>query len=88
MSAGVLGAVHEEHAEILCLICPTCFGQFDHGQMKIAKRFGEDYHTPPIYYFQLLAFAQGVSYDELGFERQRFKPECLGRYETAVLDAD
>jgi heterodisulfide reductase subunit B len=50
--------------------------------MKVAKQFNEDFHTPPIYYFQLLAFAQGVSYDKLGFERQRFKPECLQRIEA------
>ena len=83
MMHDVLGAVQAEQADILCLICPTCFGQFDHGQWKVAKRFGEDLHTPPIYYFQLLAFAQGVPYDKLGFERQRFKPECLRRFEAA-----
>jgi len=83
MMHDLLGAVHAEQADILCLICPTCFGQFDHGQMKVCKQFGEDYHTPPIYYLQLLAFAQGVSYDQLGFERQRYKPECLRRFESA-----
>jgi len=81
MMHDLLGTVNEEHADILCMICPTCFGQFDHGQAKIAKQFGEDFHTPPVYYFQLLAFAQGVPYDRLGFERQRFKPEALRRYE-------
>ena len=48
--------------------------------MKISKQFGEDFHTPPVYYFQLLAFAQGVPYDKLGFERQRFKPEVLKQF--------
>jgi len=81
MMHDLLGAVHAEQADILCLICPTCFGQFDHGQMKVCKQFGESFATPPIYYFQLLAFAQGVPYDKLGFERQRFKPECLLRFE-------
>jgi hypothetical protein len=33
---------------------------------------------------QLLAFAQGVPYEKLGFERQRFKPEYLTRYRAAV----
>ena len=80
MMHDLLGTVNEEHADILCMICPTCFGQFDHGQMKISKQFGEDFHTPPVYYFQLLAFAQGVPYDKLGFERQRFKPEVLKRF--------
>jgi heterodisulfide reductase subunit B len=87
MMHDLLGTVNEEQADILCMICPTCFGQFDHGQMKVAKQFGEDYHTPPIYYFQLLAFAQGVPYEQLGFERQRFKPECLRQFETAAAPA-
>ena len=82
MMRDLLGTIRDEEAEILGMICPTCFGQFDHGQMKVAKQFNEDFRTPPIYYFQLLAFAQGVPYDKLGFERQRFKPECLRRYEA------
>ena len=82
MMHDLLGAVHDEQADVLGLICPTCFGQFDHGQMKVSKQFGDDFNTPPIYYFQLLAFAQGVPYDELGLERQRFKPECLRQFET------
>jgi len=84
MMRDLLRTIHDQEADILCLICPTCFGQFDHGQMNVSKHFGEDFHTPPIYYFQLLAFAQGVPYDKLGFERQRFKPECLCRFEAAT----
>jgi heterodisulfide reductase subunit B len=87
MMHDLLGAVHKEEAELLCLICPTCFGQFDYGQAKVAKRFEEDFHTPAIYYLQLLAFAQGVPYDELGLDRQRFKVECLRRFETSDEEA-
>jgi len=83
MMRDLLATVHDEQAEILGMICPTCFGQFDHGQAKVSKEFGVDFHTPPVYYFQLLAFAQGVPYDDLGFERQRFKPEALRRFEAA-----
>jgi hypothetical protein len=58
--------------------------QFDPEQFKVAKQFDEDFHTPAFYYMQLLAFAQRVPYEKLGFERQRFKPECLTRYAEAV----
>ncbi len=81
MMLDLLATVHDEQADLLGMICPTCFGQFDHGQMKVGKQFGRDFHTPPVYYFQLLAFAQGVPYDGLGFDKQRFKPECLRRLE-------
>ncbi len=84
MMHDLLDTVREEEADILGMICPTCFGQFDHGQKKIARLFDEDFSTPPVYYFQLLAFAQGVPYENLGFERQRFKPIALQRFEEAV----
>ena len=87
MMHDLLATVHEEEADVLGMICPTCFGQFDHGQMKVAKQFNEDFHTPPIYYFQLLAFAQGLAYDELGFDKQRFKPEALRRFEGSEVPA-
>ena len=83
MMHDLLGTVNDEGADLLCMICPTCFGQFDFGQMKVSQKFGEDFHTPPVYYFQLLAFAQGVPYENLGFERQRFKPEILKQFETS-----
>jgi heterodisulfide reductase subunit B len=81
MMHDLLGSVHDEEADVLGMICPTCFGQFDHGQKKIAKLFDEDYHTPAVYYFQLLALAQGVPYDNLGFQKQRFKPTVLQQFE-------
>lgn len=80
----LLGSINDVHAEVLCLICPTCYSQFDYGQLKVSKAYDADYHTPPIYYFQLLAFAMGVPYDKLGFERQRFKPEVLKKFESAA----
>lgn len=84
MMRDLLSTVRKEEADFLCLICPTCFGQFDHGQQKVARQFNEDFHTPPIYYLQLLAFAQGLPYDQLGFEKQRFKPDVLRRFERAA----
>jgi heterodisulfide reductase subunit B len=81
MMHDLLATVSAEEADLLCLVCPTCFGQFDYGQIKVAQQFHEDFHTPPVYYLQLLAFAQGVPYDRLGFERQRLKPEVLRRFE-------
>jgi len=80
MMRDLLKTVHQEEVDLLCLICPTCFGQFDHGQAKVAQQFQENFHTPSVYYFQLLAFAQGVPYEKLDFERSRFKPECLLRF--------
>jgi len=83
MMRDLLGAVHDEEADLLCLICPTCFGQFDYGQARVAKQFEADFHMPVVYLFQLLAFAEGIPYERLGFDRQKFKPDALRRYESA-----
>jgi len=80
MMHDLLTSVSDEEADVLCLVCPTCFGQFDYGQLKVARQFNEDSHTPPVYFLQLLAFAQGIAYDRLGFEKQRIKPEVLRRF--------
>ena len=87
MMHDLLGSVHDEGADVLGMICPTCFGQFDHGQMKIAKLFDENYHTPAVYYFQLLALAQGVPYDQLGFQKQRFKPTVLQQFDQTAAQS-
>lgn len=84
MMRDLLHTVHEERADLLCLVCPTCFTQFDYGQLKASVRFGEPFGTPSVYYAQLLAFAQGEAYDRLGFDRQRFKPQCLRRFESGA----
>ena len=86
MMHDLLGTVRDVEAELLCLICPTCFGQFDYGQARIAKLFEEEFKTPTVYYMQLLAFAQGLPYEQLGIDRQRFKPECLRRYEGGAQE--
>ena len=80
--------IDDEEADLLCVICPTCYSQFDYGQLKVSKEYEKEFDTPPIYYFQLLAFAQGIPYDKLGFERQRYKPEILRKYETSETPAE
>lgn len=82
MMHDLFSSVKKEDVDLLCVICPTCFNQFDFGQAKVAKQFDEELAIPPVYFFQLLAFAQGVPYDDLGFKRQRFKPEVLRRFEN------
>jgi heterodisulfide reductase subunit B len=84
MMRDLLRSVRDEQADLLCLICPTCFTQFDYGQLKASVRFGESFGTPSVYYAQLLAFAQGAPYDRLGFDRQRFKPESLRRFDQGT----
>ena len=81
MMHALLQTVHQAEADLLCLVCPTCFTRFDFGQLDASLQFAEDLRTPSVYYAQLLAFAQGVDYERLAFPRQRLKPERLRRFE-------
>jgi heterodisulfide reductase subunit B len=81
MMHALLESVHQSAVDLLCLVCPTCFTRFDFGQLDASLQFAEDLRTPPVYYAQLLAFAQGVDYERLAFPRQKLKPDCLRRFE-------
>ena len=82
MMHDLLSTVNDVEADLLGMICPTCFSQFDFGQLKVGKKYNKDFSTPPTYFFQLLAWAQGTPYAKLGFDRQRFKPKVLKEMES------
>jgi heterodisulfide reductase subunit B len=53
------------------LICPTCFDEFDLGQLKVSRKFKTKVEMPIFYYFQRLALAQGFSPEEVGLQRHK-----------------
>lgn len=77
MMTALLRSVKESKADILGVICPSCFGEFDPGQLRISAMTGEDLTTPAVYYFQLLGLAQGLSAKGVGLHRHRVKPTVL-----------
>lgn len=77
MTATVLRSVREAGADCMGMICPTCFSSFDTGQLLIARRTGEALEVPPVYYFQLLGLAQGLSPAEVGLTQHRIQPRGL-----------
>ncbi|MFH1144687.1 MAG: CoB--CoM heterodisulfide reductase iron-sulfur subunit B family protein [Candidatus Eisenbacteria bacterium] len=74
MTSTVLRSVREAQVDCMGLICPTCFSSFDTGQLLIARQTGEQLDVPPVYYFQLLGLAQGLTAEEVGLTRHRIKP--------------
>ena len=74
--------------DALGLLCPTCFDEYDLGQLQISRKFKKDYHVPVFYYFQLLALAQGYTPEDVGLQRHKIstKPvlERLGITKAAV----
>ncbi len=77
MTATVLRSVHAAGVDVMGVICPSCFDSFDTGQLRVARSRGLDFTVPPVYYFQLLALAQGLSPAEVGLDRHKLKPESL-----------
>lgn len=75
MMFDLLTSVEETGADCLGLICPTCFDQFDLGQIKISRQFKRKFEIPVLYYFQLLGLAQGFTETELGLSYHRIKPD-------------
>ncbi|MBD3236785.1 MAG: CoB--CoM heterodisulfide reductase subunit B, partial [Candidatus Eisenbacteria bacterium] len=77
MTHAVLRSIAAERADCMGLICPSCFSQFDTGQLLIARKTGERLDVAPVYYFQLLGLAQGLTPDEVGLTRHKIKPRSL-----------
>lgn len=77
MTATVLRSIKRAQVDCMGMICPTCFSSFDTGQLLIARKKGEQLDVPPVYYFQLLGLAQGLTPEELGLTRQRIRPLAL-----------
>jgi heterodisulfide reductase subunit B len=77
MSRDVFASVQASHADCLGLICPTCFDSFDLGQIRVSRKFETDYQIPVVYYFQMLALAQGASIDQVGFKFHKIMPPAF-----------
>ena len=75
MMSDVLDSALETGADCLGMICPTCFDQFDTGQLLLARKRKREKKLPPVYYFQLLALAQGFSVEQVGLHRHKIKLE-------------
>jgi len=52
-------------------ICPTCFDQYDLGQILLSRKFQTKFNTPIFYYFQMLGLAQGCTPTEVGLQRHK-----------------
>jgi heterodisulfide reductase subunit B2 len=73
MTRDVLRAITSLDVDCMGLICPTCFDEYDLGQIKLSRKFKEKFNMPVIYWFQLLGLALGMEPDEMGFKRHKIK---------------
>ncbi|MBC8424484.1 CoB--CoM heterodisulfide reductase subunit B [bacterium] len=77
MTRTVLESIHAADVDVMGVICPSCFDSFDTGQLRISRKLKLGFTVPPVYYFQMLALAQGLSAADVGLDRHKIKPEKL-----------
>ncbi len=77
MVIDILEAIKENDADCMGLICPTCFDEFDLGQIILGRKFKKKLDVPVVYYFQLLGLAQGLSPEEVGLHMHKVKAKSL-----------
>ena len=75
MTYEIFASMEEVGADVMGLICPTCFNSFDLGQMTIARKMDRVFDMPVIYYCQLLGLAQGMSPEDVGLHTHRVKAD-------------
>ncbi len=73
MTRDVLQSIQKMDVDCLGLICPTCFDEYDLGQMLLSRKYNKKFSLPVIYYFQLLGLAQGLSPKDVGLYRHKIK---------------
>ncbi len=60
-------------AEGFVVTCPTCFLQYDSGQLIVQKEYGVKYNLPVYFYTELAALALGIPPAEIGVNMHRIK---------------
>lgn len=66
----LLKEAEKRGAGIIATVCPLCVFNLDSYQDKISKRWGP-VSMPAVYFTQLVGYALGCSYEELGLQRHR-----------------
>ncbi|MCD6161387.1 MAG: CoB--CoM heterodisulfide reductase subunit B [candidate division Zixibacteria bacterium] len=77
MVIDIIESVQRSEADCMGLICPTCFDEFDMGQIIRARKYKKQLDVPIVYYFQLLGLAQGFSLQEVGLNMHKVKADQL-----------
>ena len=73
MVMDILENIRAHEADCMGLICPTCFDEFDVGQILLGRKYNKNFDIPIVYYFQLLAIAQGFDPRDVGVHLHKVK---------------
>jgi len=73
MVIDIIESIQKSKADCMGLICPTCFDEFDMGQIIRGRKYKKQLDVPVIYYFQMLGIAQGLTPHEVGLDMHKIK---------------
>jgi heterodisulfide reductase subunit B len=85
MVMDILDTIKSQGADCMGLICPTCFDEFDTGQILLGRKYNKAFNIPVIYYFQLLGLAQGLEPGAVGLNMHKIKVDRIFEKVAAVL---
>ena len=68
-----LKSISNSRAEVIVVVCPACYTQFDINQHTVNKIYNENYNFPVFYLTELIALAFGFSPKEIGLKYHRTK---------------
>jgi heterodisulfide reductase subunit B len=72
-----LSHMTDKNAQVIAVGCPSCFEQFDRGQVLISRKHSRDHAMPVLFISQLLGLVLDVDRSKLGFDQHRIKVEPL-----------
>jgi len=77
MVMDILDTIKSHDADCMGLICPTCFDEFDLGQIVLGRKLNRTFDVPIVYYFQLLGLAQGLKPEDVGLNLHKVKADRI-----------
>jgi heterodisulfide reductase subunit B len=72
-----LSTAKEAGAQAMLVTCPTCFLQFDMGQLRASRKFGMKYDIPVLYFTQMMGLAAGMTVKDIGFGLHKIRTPVI-----------
>jgi heterodisulfide reductase subunit B len=73
----ILKCAKEQGAECIITTCPLCQFNLDVYQSKVARKLGETFNIPILYFTQIIGLGTGIPSRELGFNHLVVSPNAI-----------
>ena len=69
--------IQERHIQAISVVCPSCFEQFDMGQIALSRKTKDLPKIPTFYLTQLIGLSLGMTPKQVGLDVHRVKSRKL-----------